>query len=525
MSAMLVDMGEQSSNYQTTSAYAASSPRAARAYAAIMDIARAAAETGNVAVFGGYLLAAGAWVGAGGWVYETSSATSPALAHGRRKFAQGIVDGRFGGIARAMAEHYEKTMPADDPTPDPDSLAVLIGKRLDINYGVSAGRSGIVKRVDEQRGTVTIDVDGHDVTCDKLNVSISASPELTTYAAEARKLDGYYDVAAGRVPHPLDVVQLPYAAIGVVERVSIGGEALVRTNRATTPGSLETHPVGELRAVPPIAFELADVPGAVDEGNVPRDFAMSELSQRAVMRARRVAPDARLTLAAIKTDDRYEYGRAYVYAVASIIDATRLIAANCPNEQWHESAPARRLQRCASCDAVHVPVRTSAVEVLADGSRVPVGEPRETMISREALDKLYAETSTPEPSSFSLDVLRARRVANIETLRSLAEQLDVPLDELAPKAEPEPARATDPATDDDVEEIVERLVRRAQYLALRKVLDILDGWIKGAAENVEGGFGEIEAIHRFHSVDIRTMVADAARELRTADPTVTKTPS
>jgi hypothetical protein len=71
-----------------------------------------------------------------------------------------------------------------EPTPDPDSLRSLIGKRLDINFGVSAGRSGIVKRVDERRGKVTLDVDGHDVTCDKLNVSISA---------EQPARDGYYD--------------------------------------------------------------------------------------------------------------------------------------------------------------------------------------------------------------------------------------------------------------------------------------------------------------------------------------------
>src|SRR5690349_3486686 len=253
-------------------------------------------------------------------------------------------------LAREVAPHVlrgEQIPAYAAPKPDPDSLAALIGKRLDINYGVSAGRSGIATRVDEPWGTVTIDIDGHAVTCDKLNVSISTREDDAR--DEQRKLDGYYDVAAGRVPFPLDVVQLPHAAIGVVERVDMGGTALVRSN---THGDapLSAYDVNALRSVPPVAFEQAGVSGAIGESNVPRDFATAEFSQGAIMWARRVAPGQRLTLAAIKTDDRYEYRRAYVYAVASIIDATRLIAARCSNESWHESAPARRLQPCAHCD-------------------------------------------------------------------------------------------------------------------------------------------------------------------------------
>jgi hypothetical protein len=77
---------------------------------------------------------------------------------------------------------------------------------------------------------------------------------------------------------------------------------------------------------------------------------------------------------------------------------------------------------------------------------------------------------------------------------------------------------TDPATDDSVSDLVDRIVRRSQYLALREVLDVLDGWIKGNAENAEGGVGELEAVHRFHSQDIRHMINDAARELGVPEP-------
>jgi hypothetical protein len=208
---------------------------------------------------------------------------------------------------------------------------------------------------------------------------------------------------------------------------------------------------------------------------------------QAIMRAKRVAPDARLTLAAIKVDDRHEYGRGFVYAIASIIDAIRIVVASCPNKNWHESAPARRLQACASCGTI-----------------------------------LNAKPPDPEPAPATIAMYRAQRAVNIDAIKALAATLDVPLDELAVTS-PEPKRERDPAHDDDVAEIVERLVRRAQYLALREVLIVLDSWREGARSNHDGmghqrEIASEECWENFHASDVRTMVADAARELRTADP-------
>jgi hypothetical protein len=84
----------------------------------------------------------------------------------------------------------------------------------------------------------------------------------------------------------------------------------------------------------------------------------------------------------------------------------------------------------------------------------------------------------------------------------------------------------DPATDDDVDELVERIVRRAQYLALRAVLAQLDGWIDGARENCVGAGHGAASSHddglacgqRFDVSDIRSMIAEAARELRVPLP-------
>lgn len=128
---------------------------------------------------------------------------------------------------------------------------------------------------------------------------------------------------------------------------------------------------------------------------------------------------------------------------------------------------------------MRVSVRTSAVEILTDGTRVPVVGQRETTIFRGALDEI-----------------------------------------LHPLHDIEPAEA-DPATDDDVQELVDRIVRRAQYVALREVLKALDDWRMGARENHDalGHRGEYRPCwESFATGDVRRMVSDAARELGVPDP-------
>lgn len=61
----------------------------------------------------------------------------------------------------------------------------------------------------------------------------------------------------------------------------------------------------------------------------------------------------------------------------------------------------------------------------------------------------------------------------------------------------------DPATDDDVNVLVDRIVRRAQYVALREVLAVLDVDGRPALLNHDG---------------VRRMLNDAARNLGTALP-------
>lgn len=71
--------------------------------------------------------------------------------------------------------------------------------------------------------------------------------------------------------------------------------------------------------------------------------------------------------------------------------------------------------------------------------------------------------------------------------------------------------------------LMDRVVKRARYDALRKMLDVLDGWIEGAKENHEAmehrneNTGD-ECWQSFHPDDIRRMVNDAAREVGTREP-------
>jgi len=97
-------------------------------------------------------------------------------------------------------------------------------------------------------------------------------------------------------------------------------------------------------------------------------------------------------------------------------------------------------------------------------------------------------------------------------LRALIEQAQTP-----PPAAP-PAKAVTVGDDVDLADLTEaqeylakRIVKRAVYDTGKALLDVLDGWIEGAAENNES-MGRRDADPReFHAADIRVMVNDAMR--------------
>lgn len=79
---------------------------------------------------------------------------------------------------------------------------------------------------------------------------------------------------------------------------------------------------------------------------------------------------------------------------------------------------------------------------------------------------------------------------------------------------PEPPPAADPVQTDVPDELLRRIVRRAQYLALREVLTQLDGWVAGMKSNHEAlDHRDRDCCDTFHPADIRGMVNDAARQL------------
>lgn len=96
----------------------------------------------------------------------------------------------------------------------------------------------------------------------------------------------------------------------------------------------------------------------------------------------------------------------------------------------------------------------------------------------------------------------------------------VPLHLLAPAPGIPPAPAIDPATTDTVPELVDRVVRRAQYEALKAALAVLAGWVESAQENnasMGRGTGIGDPV-MFDVDEIRRMINDTARELGTALP-------
>jgi hypothetical protein len=69
-----------------------------------------------------------------------------------------------------------------------------------------------------------------------------------------------------------------------------------------------------------------------------------------------------------------------------------------------------------------------------------------------------------------------------------------------------------PTLSEAQEDLVKRIVRRAVYDTGKALLDVLDGWIEGAAENTAAGMGPRDADpEQFHADDIRRMVNDACR--------------
>lgn len=66
--------------------------------------------------------------------------------------------------------------------------------------------------------------------------------------------------------------------------------------------------------------------------------------------------------------------------------------------------------------------------------------------------------------------------------------------------------------------VTQRVVKRAKYDALRTMLDVLDGWLEGAAENHEALDRREPFDDRFAPDDIRRMVNDVAREHGVREP-------
>lgn len=141
------------------------------------------------------------------------------------------------------------------------------------------------------------------------------------------------------------------------------------------------------------------------------------------------------------------------------------------------------------------------------------------LVERRQIGRAYEWRTAPEPEAPTAEARDA--LAILDELRTTIERVQVP--QAAPVARAnevfigsEAALGTlVPAQRD----IVDRIVERASYVALRTMLKVLDGWIEGNREAAETlGRGRDVDPQIFHAEDIRRMVNDAAREVGAREP-------
>lgn len=90
-----------------------------------------------------------------------------------------------------------------------------------------------------------------------------------------------------------------------------------------------------------------------------------------------------------------------------------------------------------------------------------------------------------------------------KTRKAAVEQIEQVVRELTTPPAPTPS------ADERLPELHDRVVRRAQYEALKAFLSTLAGWHNSIDDDNDG---------HFHVDDIRTMINDTARELGTSEP-------
>lgn len=617
--------------------------RAARAHAAIIEIARTAAETGQTAVFWGYCLAVELWTTRGGWIYAKgqSSSTALALAHGRKAFARKIADGRYSHIAAAMAKHYERSMPndvepieyagahafrpggrdwqgnvrgdlcafedcgtsresavhvtvagvpgtslsemrqafrADEPTGKgtPGADEQLVGKYVRV-VGTQPAR-GIVVDVTDHGRSVHVQASDRLIIADPINVSLLDAPEAwdthrqLDAAGKLRTQDmPEPDVhfmstdlldACGTASHALplwltatgrdvtcdacklvmdsatplwfnlgDIVQIPEGKIGVVESLTADGESLIAAVEC-----------GDTRG-PFRASTLRHVPLAVITSVEPHWSERETMgSEYVLVVIGHCYAQSALTARALAAYDRKQYPIALTYAVAQQIEQVRLTAQNCVGS-WHTSAPSASLMACSEC---YEPTPTAERVTRSDGVVFAVGDVvRWSLRSRGdetlwRIDYLYVPLRGDRQPYAGMTAIddpgpgTRHTAGGLALLRHASPQRS---GEGTPAVEPVGWRDLDDALGavkdvarklsqqgDEQQIDVARVVRRAQYDALRTMLDVLNGWASGARENHEamGHRGENvgeECWRSFEHEDIVNMVADAADELGTLDPT------
>jgi hypothetical protein len=166
------------------------------------------------------------------------------------------------------------------------------------------------------------------------------------------------------------------------------------------------------------------------------------------------------------------------------------------------NAEQRALWVAARLKDAGVTSKTHTVNV--DGTVMPIEERRARMVAEADRQLSTQRRMQHEATLVEARALHADAEALLKRVQALGEEMAA-------------AEADDPAATDDSNELLDRIVRRAQYTALKAMLDMVDGWVEGVRDNNVAMNRPNDDV-LFEPLDIKRMVNDVARELGTAQP-------
>lgn len=460
----------------------------------------------------------------GGWVYAVAeNGGTTVIAHGWARFAQLVVNGTVRLRTVREIEAASNTVPVK---------AIDAGTAI-IERFHTASRAQVnawITRHDNEAWSMTplavlaaVEADHVEAIAEdagyvsSMHVTTQGVRRLAEAVERIRNRDALRKALRVNVPpseQPFDVFSLAAAVEQTRQRAEASGTApwgadgLTPSERAYRAGY--AHPVVIGQPCGASSFYTK-----VEHGGLLAAYRSSTSGARWVLCTEHARPTALTHDANVRVypvDTEYEHG------LALSMDGIKTAAA---------AERAKRKARCDACSTLRLVDDLDRVRIVGGAGSsetesycrgecprvVDVEQARALALVIEE-QRAAAAPPAPDTAEYELDKLRGAFTLACRSRDLWRERA---------KAAGVEAVDDDPARDDDSNELLDRIVRRAQYTALVAMLAVVDGWVEGAQENHEALQHRGESIGsecwtQFHPDDIRNMINDAAREVGTADP-------